>query len=395
MERPEIKEANLQPLPTGRDSDYDIAIVGAGPAGSSAAIRLALAGKRVVLVEKEKFPRHKLCGEFISPECRDHFDELGVHDAMREAGGVEIAKTIFYSRSGKGVEVPSPDLSGVGSAHKHALGLSRAEMDMLLIARARQVGVDVFEETSVVDLLQENDTVVGVKTRARDIRARVTLDGSGRMRILARRASSGDGIRKAEFVAFKTHVSGCGVCEDTCEIFSYRRGYGGSSRVESGLHNLCFIAAAADVKQLGSDPERVLREIVCTNKRAAEVFKEINFVGEWHAVGIERYGRGEIAPQLGLLTIGDSAAFIDPFTGSGMLLALESARVAVEAIVTTDNLAALAEDYSRRYSATFDKRLRMCSLLRRVSLVPLLAETTIRALALSSGVRRLIVRATR
>lgn len=371
---------------------YDVAIVGAGPAGSSAAIRLALAGRKVVLVEKDRFPRHKLCGEFISPECRDHFEELGVHDAMRDAGGVEIAKTVFYARSGRGVEVPS---EWFGAGHASAIGLSRAEMDMRLLMRAREVGVDVLEETPIVDLLRENTSVVGVKTRNRDILARVTLDATGRTRFLARRAGSGDGIRKAESVAFKTHVSGCGVSDDACEIFSYARGYGGSSRVEKGLHNLCFIAAADDVKRLGSDPARVLLELVCTNKRAAEVFKDINFVGDWHAVPIERYGRGHLARHLGLLTIGDSAAFIDPFTGSGMLLALESARVATDAIVKAEDLVVLAADYTRLYSAAFDARLRICLLLRRVSFVPLLAETAVRALALSSRARRLIVRATR
>lgn len=371
---------------------YDIAIVGAGPAGSSAAIRLALAGKRVVLIEKEKFPRHKLCGEFISPECLTHFDELGVLDAMRDSGGVDIKTTVFYARSGKGVEVPS---EWFGAAHKHALGLSRAEMDLRLLLRAREVGVEVLEETSVIDLLRVKDAVVGLRTRERDIPARVTLDATGRARFLARRAHNSDVARKAEFVAFKTHVSGCGVPNDVCEIFSYARGYGGSSRVENGLHNLCFIAAADDVKQLGSDPKRVLRELVCTNKRAAEVFGDIGFVGGWHAVPIERYGRGNVVPDLGLLTIGDAAAFIDPFTGSGMLLALESARIAADSIIRMNNTVDLASEFSQQYSAAFDSRLRMCSLLRRVSFIPLLAETTVRSLAASSAVRKFIVRGTR
>jgi flavin-dependent dehydrogenase len=78
-----------------------------------------------------------------------------------------------------------------------------------------------------------------------------------------------------------------------------------------------------------------------------------------------------------------------------MLMALESAKAAADAIIKTHERAVLAEDYARRYSATFDTRLRMCSILRRVSLVPLLAETTVRALALSSGLRKFIVRATR
>ncbi|MGB7201324.1 MAG: NAD(P)/FAD-dependent oxidoreductase [Pyrinomonadaceae bacterium] len=371
---------------------YDVAIVGAGPAGSSAGIRLALAGKRVVLIEKEKFPRHKLCGEFISPECLTHFDELGVLDAMRDSGGVDIKKTVFYARSGKGVEVPS---EWFGAVHKHALGLSRAEMDLRLLKRSREVGVDVLEETSVVDLLRDNGSVVGVTTRTRDIFARVTLDATGRMRFLARRAYNSDVARKAESVAFKTHVGGCGVPDDVCEIFSYARGYGGSSRVENGLHNLCFIAAADDVKQLGSDPKRVLRELVCTNKRAAAVFGDIRFVAEWHAVPIERYGRGNVAPDLGLLTIGDAAAFIDPFTGSGMLLALESARIAADSIMKMNDPVDLAFEFSQQYSAAFDSRLSMCSLLRRLSFIPLLAETTVRSLAVSSSVRKFIVRATR
>jgi len=388
----EFSFSRVKPPAAAGGSDYDVAIVGAGPAGSSVAIRLALAGKCVALIEKEKFPREKLCGEFISPECLSHFDELGVHDSMRDSGGVEIAKTIFYGRSGKGVEVPS---EWFGSAHQHAFGLSRAEMDLQLLMRAREVGVDVLEGTSVVDLLCEKDSIVGVKTKTREISARVTLDATGRMRFLARRTDAADVVRKADSVAFKTHVSGCGVADDVCEIFSYSRGYGGSSRVESGLHNICFIAASDDVKQLGSDPTRVLRELVCTNKRAAEVFKDINFVGEWHAVPIERYGRGNIAPTSGLLTIGDAAAFIDPFTGSGMLLALESAKIAAAAIVENDDLDALAGDYERRHVTAFDTRFRMSSILRRFSLLPLLAETTVRMLGLSEGLCKTIVRKTR
>ncbi len=67
--------------------DYDVAIVGAGPAGTSAAILLAQSGQRVLLLEKERFPRHKLCGEFISPECLAEFARLGVGPQMRAAGG--------------------------------------------------------------------------------------------------------------------------------------------------------------------------------------------------------------------------------------------------------------------------------------------------------------------
>src|SRR6267143_4136682 len=122
---------------------YDIIIAGAGPAGSSAAIHLALHGARVLLVEQKKFPRAKLCGEFISPECLKHFESLGVAERMLKAGGEHLTQTVFYSSRGRSVNVPS---SWFDSQYA-ALGLSRAEMDQKLLERARMVGVEVLEET--------------------------------------------------------------------------------------------------------------------------------------------------------------------------------------------------------------------------------------------------------
>src|SRR6266699_7244502 len=90
-----------------RIRDYDIVIAGAGPAGTSAAIHLALRGARVLLVEEKKFPRAKLCGEFISPECLTHFKRLGVMEEMSAAGGTALSETVFYSRHGKSLTVPS------------------------------------------------------------------------------------------------------------------------------------------------------------------------------------------------------------------------------------------------------------------------------------------------
>src|SRR6188768_3898762 len=114
-------------------SQYDVAIVGAGPAGSSAAIRLAIAGRRVLLVEQKQFPRNKLCGEFISPECLTHFDQLGVMDAITQSGGVDIERTVFFAQNETSVAVPN-DWFKAGT---RAIGLSRSAMDARLLERAR------------------------------------------------------------------------------------------------------------------------------------------------------------------------------------------------------------------------------------------------------------------
>lgn len=381
---------------------YDVAIAGAGPAGSSLAIRLANAGLSVILTEQKAFPREKLCGEFISPECQIHFNELGVLPDIKAAGGTELKETVFFAQSGKGVAVES---AWFGVPDSLALGLSRAEMDLILFSRAKAVGVDVRGETSVSGLDVEDGRVVGVTLRDKsgiesDIKANLTIDATGRTRSLARRLDQRNVTKTAaELVAFKTHLSDARLLPATCEIYVYRGGYGGCNRVENDLYNLCFIASAADARRLGSDPERVMREVVCSNKRAAIALSDAKVVKPWHAVPIERFGRGELVPAPGLIAIGDAAAFIDPFTGSGMLLAMESARIAAGVIsnyiVKDLDLSVLEADYRSAYAAAFNTRLRICSILRHAAFLPFLAESLIAALSFSSKMTQGLARATR
>lgn len=381
---------------------YDVAIVGSGPAGSGAAIRLANAGLSVLLIEQKKFPREKLCGEFISPECLVHFAELGVMPEIAAAGGTDLRETVFFARNGRSVAVES---AWFGDPDSLALGLSRAEMDLRLMERARAVGADVCEETSASGLLIDDGKVVGIKLKSKngsdtDVLAEITIDATGRTRALARRFENNTETKSpANFVAFKTHLRGARIAAGACEIYVYRGGYGGCNRVENDLYNLCFIVSAADTKRLGSDAERVMREVVFTNKRAAEAMNDATVAKPWLAVPIERFGRGELVPAPGLITVGDAAAFIDPFTGSGMLLALESGKIAAAAIadgfsVGTD-FQSVVEKYRHNYSAAFDHRLRVCSLLRHAAFVPFLAESTISLLSLSTSLRRAVARSTR
>ncbi|HYO92401.1 MAG TPA: hypothetical protein VEQ40_12225, partial [Pyrinomonadaceae bacterium] len=175
------------------------------------------------------------------------------------------------------------------------------------------------------------------------------------------------------------------------------------SGVENGLSNLCFIVAARDVRARASDAERVMREIVMSNTRAAETLRGARVCSEWLAVALESFGRRELVPAAGLLTAGDAASFIDPFTGSGMLMALESGELASEAIMRAlpalragGTFASLAADYRARYQERFAARLRVCSWLRRAAFAPQLAtEAGIAALGASERLRRALARATR
>ncbi|MBV8856015.1 MAG: NAD(P)/FAD-dependent oxidoreductase [Acidobacteria bacterium] len=389
--------------------EFDAIIVGGGPAGASAAVRLAAAGARVLLAERDRFPREKLCGEFISPECLWHFARLGVLEEMGRGGGARVWETVFYAPSGRGVSVPSAWFGGQGG---DALGLSRAEMDARLLARAREAGVTVLEGAGLASLVVEGGRVLGVRLHAdggpREFRARVTLDATGRHRAVVRRAGRELGREGGEWrggpeslVAFKTHLEGTRGAAGACELYFYSGGYGGIIPVERGLSNICFMVRARDVRACGSDPERVLREVLMRNRRAAETLKEATARTRWFGVSLEGFGRHEPAPFEGLLAVGDAAAFIDPFTGSGMLMALEGGEIAARAVSGwlargVGKFAALAREYRAAYASRFDARLRMCNLIRRAAFAPAaLVEGTILALNASAAVRRRVARSTR
>lgn len=372
---------------------FDVIIAGGGPAGSSAAIHLARNGLQVLVVEQKKFPRPKLCGEFISPECEQHFQKLGVAEAMNSSVPSLITETVFYSARGQHVTVPSRWFGGPA-----ALGLSRAVMDDVLLRRAQECGVSVLEGATIGEPILDRDEVLGVRVKLdgqqREYHAPISIDATGRARVLTRRL--GHTNAQNTHIAFKVHLRNTRVAPNTCEIYFYPDGYGGLSSVEGGLSNLCFIIAAEQVKRRRSDPETVVREAVMKNRRAAHTLEHAQAESEWLSASWERFGRQRPSPAKGLLAIGDSAAFIDPFTGSGMLMAFESGELAAEVVVRNrENLTAVESEYAAEYVRKFDSRLRICSLLRRVAFKPRLAGCAIAILGASTRLKSKIVSATR
>ena len=291
-------------------------------------------------------------------------------------------------------------------------------MDTRLLVRAREAGACVLEEAVLAGVLTEGGRVRGVRLHTqggetREFRARVTLDATGRHRGVVRRAERELGGKidevgaeenqkgRARLVAFKAHLDGSRGAPGVCEIYFYPGGYGGLSPVEGGLSNLCFITRARDVRGRGSDAERVMREVLTRNRRAAHTLSGASARTRWLGVSVESFGRHEPAPFEGLLAVGDAAAFIDPFTGSGMLMALEGGALAAQAVTRwlaagSDGFEPLARAHRAAYVERFDARLRLCGMLRRAALAPpALAEVAVVALGASAGLRRRLARATR
>jgi halogenation protein CepH len=278
-------------------------------------------------------------------------------------------------------------------------------MDNVLLQAAKRAGVDVLENGSVTDLLQEDDRVCGVRLKAdgREFEktASVTIDATGRTRALSRKLSTQRRSGRAKLVAFKAHFENTRVAPGVCEIYFYPGGYGGLSTIEGDISNLCFIVSAPAVRRAQSSPDRLLRETVMRNRRAEQTLQSAVLSSEWLSVALESFGRQHPSPATGLLSVGDSAAFIDPFTGSGMLMALESGELAAQEFVRqrdksgSVDLEELSREYTAAYRRRFDGRFRVSGLLRRAAFHPNLAEA---AIALSGGstlLRNRLARATR
>ena len=397
---------NLAKLMT--NAGYDVIVAGAGPAGSSASIHLAREGFRVLLVEQKKFPRPKLCGEFISPECKRHFEKLGVAEAMMDFRPATLTETVFYSTRGHHVTVPSSWFGGTA-----AFGLSRAVMDDVLLRRAQECGVTVLERATILETLlnvsrkgakarREDPAVSGVKLkidgREEVYEAPVTIDATGRARILSRKLNTGQPRSKAKLIAFKAHLRKARVADNTCEIYFYPEGYGGLSSVEGEVSNLCFIISAEQVRRHYSNPDAIVRDMVMKNRRAAYTLEHATTESDWLSASWESFGQQEPCPATGLLAVGDSASFIDPFTGSGMLMAFESGELVADVLSRHHGKLddeTVGAEYTAAYVQKFNSRLRICGLLRRAAFKPRLAGVGIAIGGLSERLLSRIARATR
>ncbi len=381
--------------------NYDAVIIGAGPAGSTAAIELALVGRRVLLLEKSRFPREKLCGEFLTPEGLNVFDRLGVRRQMFDAGAKIIRRFTLFAPDGRGVNLP---LEWIADGDSHGISLTRAAMDSVLLSRAREVGVEVREGFHVSPRLRREKDLTFIEGKAdgatvEEFGASLLIDASGRNGVFSHQLQQPASLlADSRIFGCKVHLRGVEGLGDLGELFFFRDGYAGLTEVEGDRLNLCLLTTEATLREAKGDRQRLLDLTLRTNPAARERLQTAVIDGEWLGAGPITYGRRRTMP--GVLTIGDAAAFIDPFTGSGMLLALTSGELA--AGVVTQAFAAgernpenIIRQFERIHQAQFGWRLRVCAMLRRLTFHPATRSALVTLLSRSQSLMKLAARSTR
>jgi len=380
-------------------TQYDAIVVGGGPGGTSAAISLAQRGVRVLLLEEKRMPRGKLCGEFVTPESFPTLERLGVMQRMVSAGAQRIERASLVVSSGKSIQTHISNISDNGT---WAMSLSRSRFDQILFDRARESGVECREGVAVKQCLFDDGVPRGVETlflpegTTATFEAPVIIDASGRnSRLMIGKRDRIGGRRGSRLYAMKAHLDGVQGIEDQVELHFFRHGYGGFSRIEGGLVNLCFIVDDRTLRRADGDPSRVLEMSLLNNAVARDRLKDSRVVGKWYTTGPLSFGRRRLGRN-GIIAIGDASGMIDPFTGTGIQMALRTGELAAEAVVRANGeTGSVLREYTLNYDSEFGRRLKTAGRLRGLAFSPRAARVTARFLTYLPGLTSFMLRATR
>ena len=332
---------------------YDVIVIGAGPAGCASALFLQQKGLRVLVLDRASFPRDKVCGEFISPAADDILRELGVLDAIEQSSPVRLRGVAVSSYGKPELRIDYP-LCPVRADPMTSLSLTRFQFDHLLVQKLREQGVDVRERHAADDFLFEEDRIAGVK--GRDARRRpftfsasVVVDASGRNGLSLRRLGLIRPHKGPGKVALAAHWESVQFPRDYCYMHISTPGYTGMAPVGGDSVNVVLVVADRHVR--GREVDAFYQTVVLGNERRKSMLAGARLKERVRSVGSLAYEVRPV-PLGGLVLVGDTTGFIDPFTGEGIYLSLRSAQLSAEVI----EKAFQAGDYSRSFLAEYERR---------------------------------------
>ena len=340
---------------------FDVTIIGGGLAGLSLSIQLAQKGYAVILFEKEQYPFHKVCGEYISMESWDFIERLGLPLSKMQ---LPIIKKLIIS---------SPD----GNCLQHNLplggfGISRYTIDNELKKIAETAGVNIYENCKVEEVVFANetfhlDTTKGKftsKTCCGSFGKRSNLDVKWKRNFVLQKNS-----KLNNYIAVKYHIN-LNTTADTIALHNFKDGYCGISKVENDTYCLCYLTNAANLKNNNNSITEMEKNVLYKNIHLKNIFETAVILYKSPVTISQISFAKKTQVQNHILLCGDAAGMITPLCGNGMSMALHSSKLAAEAIgnflqnkITRQQLENI---YTNNWQQFFGKRLRVGRIIQQL-----------------------------
>lgn len=332
------------------DVSKGITIVGGGLAGLTAAIHLSKIGLKVILIEKNEYPKHKVCGEYVSNEVLPYLNWLSIN--ISELNPTQISKLDFSTADGKMIQCTLP-LGG--------FGVSRYALDNFLYNKAIQNGCEIIK-VAVNDIVFENDVFIISTSDNKTMTSSIVIGAFGKRSNIDQKLKREFVHKKSHWLAVKAHYTG-DFPNDLVGLHNFEGGYCGVSKVENNAINICYLASYESFKKY-KNIEDFQNHVIVKNRHLKGVLDTSKMIFETPITISQVSFDKKNAVDSHILMIGDTAGLIHPLCGNGMAMAIHSAKIVSELIekVHNDEIKSreqLESNYRSEWNLNFKKRLKM------------------------------------